>query len=139
MSRHRRSIPSYLDHKQSGKARAVWTDQTGNRQFRILSGPLESQETRSAVARLQLELAAVPYRSPIRADNVVTVNEVLVALLEWADGHYRRAKGPTTDEIGEYTEGSTLCPRSVRSENVFENSGNVVKPPFGIRVPDGGP
>jgi hypothetical protein len=29
MARPRNSIPSYLPHTQSGKARAVWTDQTG--------------------------------------------------------------------------------------------------------------
>jgi integrase len=102
VSRPRQSIPSYLEHKQSGKARAVWTDQTGNRQFRMLPGLFESQESRTTFARLQLELAAVPYRSPGRATDVVTVNEVLVAFLEWADGHYRRADGSTTDEIDEY-------------------------------------
>jgi integrase len=100
--RPRQSIPSYLEHKQSGKARAVWTDQTGNRQFRLLPGAYNSQESRSAFARLQLELAATPHQLPSRATGVVTVNEVLLAFLKWADGHYRRADGSPTGEIDEF-------------------------------------
>jgi hypothetical protein len=38
MPRPRNSLPSYLPHAQSGKARAVWTDPTGNRHFRMLPG-----------------------------------------------------------------------------------------------------
>jgi hypothetical protein len=30
MPRPRKSIPSYLPHAQSGRARAVWTDYTGH-------------------------------------------------------------------------------------------------------------
>jgi integrase len=108
VSRPRQSIPSYLPHKQSGKARAVWTDQTGNRQFRMLPGPFDSQESRSAFARLQLELAAVPHHSQSRATVTVTVNEVLLAFLRWADGHFRRADGSPTGEIDEFKHVANL-------------------------------
>ena len=61
MPRHRKSIPSYLPHTQSGKARAVWTDQTGARQFRMLPGPFDSPESRAAFAALLPELEAAPH------------------------------------------------------------------------------
>jgi integrase len=102
LPRPRQSIPSYLKHKQSGKARAVWTNQSGRRQFRLLPGPFNSQESRSAFARLQLELAATPHQLPGRTSNNVSVNQVLLAFLKWADGHYRRADGSPTGEIEEY-------------------------------------
>ena len=56
MSRHRKSIPSYLLHQQSGRARAVWTDSAGIRQYRMLPGPFNSPESRAAFATLLLEL-----------------------------------------------------------------------------------
>ena len=48
MPAKRKSIPSYLPHAQSGRARAVWTDRTGTRQFRLLPGPFDSAESRTA-------------------------------------------------------------------------------------------
>jgi hypothetical protein len=56
MARPRKTTPSYLLHHQSGKARAVWSDSTGERYFRMLPGMFNSAESRTAFARLQLEL-----------------------------------------------------------------------------------
>ncbi len=47
----RKSTPSYLPHKQSGRARAVWTDQTGVRHQKLLPSPFDSSESRTAFAR----------------------------------------------------------------------------------------
>jgi hypothetical protein len=60
MPPRRKPTPSYLHHSQSGRARAVWTDSAGTRHFRMLPGPFDSPESRTAFARLQLELEAAP-------------------------------------------------------------------------------
>jgi hypothetical protein len=45
MPRPRNSIPSYLPHAQSGRARVVWTDPTGIRSFKMLPGAFNSPES----------------------------------------------------------------------------------------------
>jgi len=50
MPRHRKPTPSYLEHKQSSRARAVWTDTAGVRQFRMLPSAYDSPESRTAFA-----------------------------------------------------------------------------------------
>ena len=65
--------PSYLRHSQSGRARAVWTDRLGNRQDRFLPGPFESPESRTAFARLLLELDAAPHHTAAAAPAVMTM------------------------------------------------------------------
>ncbi len=98
----RKFTPSYLQHKQSGKARAVWTDTVGVRHFRMLPGPFGSVESRTAFAKLELELAVAPAR-PLGAENAgVSVNELFLAFLGYAAGHYRRADGTPTHEVAEY-------------------------------------
>ena len=102
MPRPKKSIPSYLPHKQSGRARAVWTDQTGTRQQRLLPGAYDSPESRTAFARLQLELETAPHLLPAAARHAgVSVNEVLLAFMRWAATHYRTPDGEPTTEIGE--------------------------------------
>jgi integrase len=101
MPRHRKPTPSYLEHKQSGRARAVWTDTVGVRQFRMLPGAYDSPESRTAFARLQLELEAAPHHQ-LDNSSEVSVNEVLLAFLRYAEGHYRRQDGTTTNEFDEY-------------------------------------
>jgi integrase len=101
MPRHRKLVPSYLEHKQSGRARAVWTDQFGVRQFRMLPGAYDSSESRTAFARLQLELEAAPHHRTDTGTGV-SVNEVLLAFLRHAESHYRKPGGDTTNEFDEY-------------------------------------
>jgi hypothetical protein len=43
--RHRKPIPSYLPHKQSGRARAVWTDCIGIRTVQELLGHKDVRTT----------------------------------------------------------------------------------------------
>ncbi len=98
MARQRKLTPSYLKHKQSGRARAVWTDALGLRQYRMLPGPYGSTESRTAFAQLELELAASPSLTT-GGDAAVSVNELMLAFLEHADQHYRGPDGNPTDEI----------------------------------------
>ncbi|MCI0701613.1 MAG: tyrosine-type recombinase/integrase [Planctomycetia bacterium] len=102
MPPRRKLIPSYLEHKQSGKARAVWTDTLGVRHFQMLPGPFGSEESRTAFALLELELAATPNRAPATGEGVASVNEVMLAYVDFAEVHYRRADGTTTNELDEY-------------------------------------
>ena len=104
MSARRNPTPSYLLHKQSGRARAVWTDATGNRQQRLLPGAYDSPESRTAFARLQLELESTPHRVALGTspDASVSVNEVLLAFLTHAEQHYRRLDRAATHEVAEY-------------------------------------
>jgi hypothetical protein len=111
MSRHRKSIPSYLLHQQSGRARAVWTDPAGIRQYRMLPGPFDSPESRAAFATLLLELEASPnHGRPASHRGGITVNEVLLAYVKHAERHYR---GPYGNPTGETQHVRVVC-RAVR-------------------------
>src|SRR5438309_1724954 len=102
MPARRKSIPSYLLHTQSGRARAVWTDQTGTRQFRMLPGAFDSPESRAAFGALLLELEAAPHHvQTITPANGMTLAELLLAYLEHAERHYRTPDGQPTSEIYE--------------------------------------
>jgi len=98
MPRPRKSIPSYLEHKQSGKARAVWTTPTGQRSFRMLPGSYDSPESRSAFARLVNELAISPIETLEPSDRI-TVNEVFLGYLVHAERHYRGEDGRQSEEV----------------------------------------
>jgi integrase len=102
MSARRNPTPSYLLHKQSGRARAVWTDATGIRQQKLLPGDHDSTESRTAFAKLQLELETSPLRQPGGGRTEVSVNVLLLAFLDHAEQHYRRADGTQTHEVDEY-------------------------------------
>ena len=104
MARPQNPIPSYTLHKQSGRARADWTDPLGIRQQKLLPGAYDSHESRTAFAALHLELEATPHRVALgpAADPGVSVSEVLLAFLTHAEQHYRRLDGTTTHEVDEY-------------------------------------
>jgi len=127
VSARRNPTPSYLHHKQSGRARAVWTDQNGTRQQKLLPGPFDSAESRTAFARFQLELEAAPYR-PLDATAGVSVNEVLLAFLRYAEGHYRRQDGSATNEFDEYK----LVARHVRE--VYGDTPAVTFGPLALKA-----
>jgi hypothetical protein len=99
VSTQRKPTPSYLPHKQSGRARAVWTDRFGERHQKLLPGTYDSPESRTAFARLQLELASAPHAAQRPDPEGVTVNEVLVAYLGHADQHHRGPDGKPTGEV----------------------------------------
>lgn len=96
----RKLTPSYLPHKQSGRGRAVWYDHTGTRQQKLLPGSFNSPESRTAFARLQLELESSPTSSMTPGDGM-TLAELLCAYLDHAARHYRGPDGKPTSEIYE--------------------------------------
>lgn len=101
MARQRNPIPSYLPHTQTGRARAVWTDQTGRRRFQMLPGSYDSPESRTAFAALLLEQQSTPHRINEKACDKLTLAELLLAYFEHADRHYRDLDGIATSEIYE--------------------------------------
>jgi integrase len=100
MASGRNPTPSYLTHKQSGRARAVWYDAAGVRRQTLLPGPHGSQESRTAFARLLLVVETAPHRAP-GANPAPSVSEVLLAFLDHAERYYRHADGTPTSEVKE--------------------------------------
>ena len=102
MPARRRSVPSYLPHKQSGRARAVWTDAAGERHQKLLPGRFDSTESRAAFARVVAELAVTPLANRAVDGPVgITVAELLLAYLNHAERHYRTPDGEATSEFHE--------------------------------------
>jgi integrase len=93
----RSSIPSYLPHNRSGRARAVWTDPVGRRHDRLLPGKFESAESRAAYARLVAELASPAIAVDTPADTI-TVNQLLLAYLQFAETYYVGTNGKPSRE-----------------------------------------
>ena len=123
MSARRKPTPSYLLHRQSGRGRAVWTDSTGTRQQKLLPGPFDSQESRTAFARLQLELETSP-TAAVTDTKHLSVAEVLHAFVEHAERYYRTPDGKPTSEVKEIK----LSIRPVR-----ELYGHILAAEFGPR------
>lgn len=105
MGKRRKSSPSYLFHKQTGRGRAVWTDQTGQRHDQLLPGQYESKESRKAFHDLALAVETSPLQQPKPDEDIEapssTVADVLLAYRLHADQHYRGADGKPTSEIYE--------------------------------------
>ena len=120
MSRSRNPLPSYLPHKQSGRARAVWTDLSGSRHERLLPGKFDSPESRTAFARLCLELEASPTAQHSKQE--ITIVEVLVAYLDHAERHYRGLDGTPTGEFA-------TCKLAIRA--IRELYGDIAACEFG--------
>ncbi len=98
MARHRKQTPRYLQHSKSGQGRLVWKDALGIRQEKLLPGPFGSPESLAAKARLELELATSPTRTP--ADQrAITVAELLLAFVEHAKRYYVDQDGKPTKEL----------------------------------------
>lgn len=96
----RKPVPSYVAHKKSGRARVVWYDCVGVRRQKLLPGTFNSPESRTAFARFQLELEACPVPAEVTRDGL-TVAELLLAYLDFAERHYRTPDGKSTSEIYE--------------------------------------
>ena len=96
----RNRTPSYLPHKQSGRGRAIWYDASGTRQQKLLPGAFDSPESRTAFARLQLELETSP-AATVANPAALVMAELLVAYLEHAEQHYRGPDGKPTSTLHE--------------------------------------
>src|SRR6185312_3541871 len=98
MSRPKNAVPSYSKHN-SGHGRARWTDAAGVRRERILPGPFDSPESKTAFARLVLEIETAPHRVNRPDPAAIGVNEVLEAYMNHAEKHYRGPDGESTGEV----------------------------------------
>jgi integrase len=100
MPRPKKLTPSYLPHTASGRGRAVWTDFAGIRRQRLLPGLHNSDESRTAFAQLQLELATSPGAMALpKGPRRLSVSEVLLTYLQFAQTYYVDATGHTTAEF----------------------------------------
>jgi integrase len=91
-----RTIVSNLHHRQSGRARAVWTEAAGVRREKLLPGRFGSAASRKAHVKLQLELTSSPSWG-VRPD--LTIAELLCAYLAFAESHYVDPDGKPTSEL----------------------------------------
>lgn len=82
-----------------GKPALCGPDQPA-RHFRMLPGPFDSPESRSAFARLLLELEAAPHQAEAVDPDGLRMAELL-ASLNHAERHYRGHDGQPTSEIYE--------------------------------------
>ncbi|HEX4609346.1 MAG TPA: site-specific integrase [Urbifossiella sp.] len=98
MPRPRNLTPTYSQHKQSGRGRLIWTDTAGVRHEKLLPGPFGSEESLTAKARLELELATSPTRSVTDAEDI-SLAEILAAYLTHATKYYVDAEGNPTKEL----------------------------------------
>lgn len=102
MSRGRKKVPSYGLHKASGQARIIVGGRT------IYLGKYDSPESHEAYARWVARLAVAPpsRATPLKladAGQDMTINELLVRYLHYADGYYRW-KGERTKEYNSMVE-----------------------------------
>ena len=102
MPRSRNPFPSYLPHRQSGRARAVWTDTAGVRRYMMLPGLFDSPESRNAFLRMQLELETAPHSVKCPDAAGISLNELLEPFSVHAERHYRTPDGAMTSEVREY-------------------------------------
>jgi len=99
MGRPRKSVPSYPLHRQSGQAIVTLTDATGTRHDKLL-GPYDSPASRQEYARVIAVWEASGRRLPAAkaggGSPDVTVNELILAYYQFAEGYYQKNGKPTT-------------------------------------------
>ena len=116
------SVPAYRFHKATGQAVVTVRTATGRRD--VYLGPYNSPESKTAYARVLAErTATVPTTPADRQD--LTVDEMLLPFLEYADRHYRRPDGTATTEIDEIKR--SLAP-------VHKLYGNTLAAKFGPKA-----
>jgi integrase len=102
----RKFIPTYRLHRQSGQAVVTLPDGFGKRRD-VLLGQYGSQESRAEYARVLGEWETAGRRLPPRGAEPsapdLTVNELLLHYLRWAEGHYRDTEGNVSRELENVT------------------------------------
>lgn len=91
--------PTYTSHKQTGRGRIVWTDTIGVRRERLLPGLFNSDESRTAFARLQLEILSSPTRD-LKTCSALSIAELLLLFWQWCQTYYVDSDGhPTKEQV----------------------------------------
>ena len=103
MPRPSNPIPSYSHHKPTGQAYVRIPDGAGGRRT-VYLGKYDSPESRAEYARIVAESASSPAAAvrPLADPAALTMNELLLAYLTFAERHYRRPDGTATNEYAEY-------------------------------------
>jgi integrase len=99
-----RPDPSYRRHKQSGQAIVTLSDGMGGRRD-VLLGPYDSPQSREKYYRVLAEWRANGFTSakaPASDDNALSVAELLLLFVRWAEKHYRHPDGTLTSEFDDY-------------------------------------
>jgi integrase len=98
---HEKPVPKYRKHKQSGQAIVTLTDGYGGRRD-VLLGNYGTAASRAEYMRVLAEWEAAGRRlsKPLAAD--LTVNELMATFWPYAEQHYRRPDGTTTNELEDY-------------------------------------
>ena len=100
MPRPKNPVPTYRQHRPSGRAVVTLTDANGRRRD-VYLGAYGSPESKAAYARLVAQIRATP--APVAADpGERLVSDLVMAFWSHAEQHYRRADGTPTSEIEEY-------------------------------------
>ena len=96
----RSSIPKYRLHRQSGQTVVTLRDGPGQRRD-VLLGRHGTPESRKEYARVIAEWESNGHRSPrpVASATEASVNEVLLAFWNFAEGYYRDADGQPTSEV----------------------------------------
>lgn len=99
---------AYLHHKPTNQAYVRIPARNGKRTV-VYLGIYGSPESKAEHARILAGYAAAPSHGAAvllaqGAPVDVTVNEILLAFLQYAHGHYRRADGTLTDEVSQYKQ-----------------------------------
>lgn len=104
MGRKKKLEPRYLEHKQSGRGRAVYYDVNGEYHDVLLPGAFNSLESTSAFGRLLLDQAVAPRGAsiPTNERDRVKLVEVLDAFHEHAKRRYRDPDGKPTSKLTEF-------------------------------------
>ena len=86
----RSNVPSYRLHRQSGQAVVTLRDAPSGRRRDVLLGPHGTPASRAEYARVVGEWEASGRRlaAPVAGASDVTVSELILAFLTYADGHY---------------------------------------------------
>jgi integrase len=103
MPRPKNRIPPYSHHKPTGQAYVRIPDGAGGRRT-VYLGEFDSPESRAEYGRIVAELATSPTTAVQHSADpaALTVNEVLLVYLTFAERHYRRPDGTATNEYAEY-------------------------------------
>jgi integrase len=97
-----RKGPRYLEHKQSGRGRAVFYDRAGSLRDILLPGPFNSEESRAAFGRALLEDHVSPPGAQLARKNPgeLLLVELLDAYHSHAESYYRHTD---PDRLGQST------------------------------------